>query len=51
MEISSIDTFDIYLNSVEKQNEFIQKLTRAVVEQELVDKKQDLIEYLVDIYV
>ncbi|MCK4307786.1 hypothetical protein KAW50_06150 [candidate division WOR-3 bacterium] len=51
MEISSIDTFDIYISSIEKQNEFIQKLTRAVVEQELANKKQELIEYLVDIYV
>ena len=59
MEISNTESIvkysqmsnDIYMSSLKKQNEFVQKVTRAGIEQALANKKQEFVEYLIDIYV
>ncbi len=59
MEISNAESIvqdiqmlnDIYMNSLKKQNEFVQKVTRAGIEQGLANRNHELAEYLIDIYV
>jgi hypothetical protein len=59
MGISSVDSAirsiqminTVSKESIEEQNEFIQKLTQAVVELTMTNRQQQLVQHLIDLYV